>query len=110
LSFAQLENKSKAFVAATPESGAATLNTTQFPSEILRAWPSDPDSKDAYPITTFTWLLLYKKYDNKEQLDALRKFVTYGLTDGQSFAGDLGYIPLPKDVVAKCEAALKSVE
>jgi phosphate transport system substrate-binding protein len=43
-------------------------------------------------------------------LDALRKFVTYGLTDGQSFAGDLGYIPLPKDVVAKCEAALKSVE
>jgi phosphate transport system substrate-binding protein len=110
LSFAQLENKSKAFVAATPESGAATLNSTQFPSNSLRAWPSDPDNKDAYPIATFTWLLLYKKYDNKDMLTALKKFVSYGLSDGQKFADELGYIPLPKDVVAKCEAELKSVE
>jgi phosphate transport system substrate-binding protein len=110
LTFAQLQNKSGAFVAATAESGAATLNSTQFPSEILRAWPSDPDAKDAYPISTFTWLLLYKKYDNKEILDLLKKFVTYGLSDGQKFADELGYIPLPKEVAAKSEAALKSVE
>jgi phosphate transport system substrate-binding protein len=110
LTFAQLQNKSGAFVAATAESGAATLNSTQFPSEILRAWPSDPDAKDAYPISTFTWLLLYKKYDNKENLDVLKKFVTYGLSDGQKFADELGYIPLPKEVAAKSEAALKSVE
>src|SRR6516165_2879894 len=50
LPFAQLQNKAGEFVAATPESGAATLNTTQFPPDILRAWPSDPDAKDAYPI------------------------------------------------------------
>ena len=110
LTFAQLQNKSGAFVVATAESGAATLNSTQFPSEILRAWPSDPDAKDAYPISTFTWLLLYKKYDNKENLDVLKKFVTYGLSDGQKFADELGYIPLPKEVAAKSEAALKSVE
>ena len=110
LTFAQLQNKSGAFVAATAESGAATLNSTQFPSEVLRAWPSDPDAKDAYPISTFTWLLLYKKYDNKEILDVLKKFVTYGLSDGQKFADELGYIPLPKEVAAKSEAALKSVE
>jgi phosphate transport system substrate-binding protein len=110
LTFAQLQNKSGAFVAATAESGASTLNSTQFPSEILRAWPSDPDAKEAYPISTFTWLLLYKKYDNKEILDALKKFVTYGLSDGQKFADELGYIPLPKEVAAKSEAALKSVE
>ena len=110
LTFAQLQNKSGAFVAATAESGAATLNSTQFPSEVLRAWPSDPDAKEAYPISTFTWLLLYKKYDNKEILDVLKKFVTYGLSDGQKFADELGYIPLPKEVAAKSEAALKSVE
>jgi len=110
LTFAQLQNKSGAFVAATAESGAATLNSTQFPPEILRAWPSDPDAKEAYPISTFTWLLLYKKYDNKEILGALKKFVTYGLSDGQKFADELGYIPLPKEVAAKSEAALKSVE
>jgi phosphate transport system substrate-binding protein len=110
LTFAQLENKSGAFVKATAESGAATLNSTQFPAEILRAWPSDPEAKDAYPISTFTWLLLYKKYDNKEISDALKKFVSYGLTDGQKFADELGYIPLPKEIAAKSEAALKSIE
>jgi phosphate transport system substrate-binding protein len=108
--FAQLQNKSGAFVAATPESGAATLNTTQFPATILRAWPSDPDAKDAYPIATFTWLLLYKTNSDKDKLAALKKFVTYGLTDGQKLSGDLGYIPLPADVVQKCQAALNTVE
>jgi phosphate transport system substrate-binding protein len=110
LSFAQLENKSGAFVAATSESGAATLNTTQFPADGLRAWPSDPDAKDAYPIATFTWLLLYKKYDKNAVLDPLKKFVAWGLNDGQKFADSLGYIPLPKEVVAKCETALNSVQ
>jgi phosphate transport system substrate-binding protein len=108
--FAQLQNKSGAFVAATPESGAATLNTTQFPASILRAWPSDPDAKDAYPIATFTWLLLYKTNSDKDKLAALKKFVAYGLTDGQKLSGDLGYIPLPPDVVQKCQAALNTVE
>jgi len=46
----------------------------------------------------------------KEVLDALKKFVAYGLTDGQKFADELGYIPLPKEVSAKSEAALKSIE
>jgi phosphate transport system substrate-binding protein len=110
LSFAQLENKSGAFVAATLASGLVTLNTTQFPADSLRAWPSDPDDKDAYPIATFSWLLLYKKYDSKEVSDTVKKFVTYTLSDGQKFADELGYIPLPKDVAGKSAAALKSVE
>jgi phosphate transport system substrate-binding protein len=110
LPFAQLQNKAGEFVAASPESGAATLNTTQFPANILRAWPSDPDAKDAYPIATFTWLLLYKTNGDKDKLEALKKFVTYGLTDGQKLSGDLGYIPLPAEVVQKCEAALATVQ
>ena len=110
LSFAQLQNKSGAFIAATPESGTVTLNTTQFPTDNLRAWPSDPDNKDAYPIATFSWFLLYKKYSSKEVEDALKRFVAYSLSDGQKFANELGYIPLPKDVVVKSEAALRSIE
>ena len=110
LAFATLENKSGQFVSPTTASGAATLATTQFPGEILRAWPSDPEVKDAYPIATFTWLLLYKKYDNKQQGEALKKFVEFGLNDGQKFAEDLGYIPLPKEIVTKDLEALKSVQ
>jgi phosphate transport system substrate-binding protein len=110
LHFAQLENKSGAFVAATPATGALTLSATQFPSDRLRAWPSDPDGKEAYPIVTFSWFLLYKKYNSPEVLNALKKFVAYGLADGQKFADELGYIPIPKDIVGRCQAALASIE
>src|SRR5215831_4236242 len=89
LAFAQLENKAGQYVKATPESGAATLSTTQFASTVLRGWPEDPDGKDDYPIATFTWLLLYKTGNDKTKLDALKKFVSYGLSDGQKFANDL---------------------
>jgi phosphate transport system substrate-binding protein len=110
LSFAALQNKGGEFVTATTASGAATLATTQFPANLLRAWPSDPDGKDCYPISTFTWLLLDKKYDKTQLAEAVKKFVNWGLTDGQKFAEDLGYIPLPKEVVEKDLEALKSVE
>jgi phosphate transport system substrate-binding protein len=110
LPFAALQNKSGEFVTATTASGAATLATTQFPADLLRAWPSDPDGKDSYPIATFTWLLLYKNYDNTSIGEAVKKFVNFGITDGQKFAEDLGYIPLPKEVVDKNLEALKTVQ
>jgi phosphate transport system substrate-binding protein len=110
LSFAALQNKAGDFVTATTASGAATLATTQFPANLLRAWPSDPEGKDCYPISTFTWLLLDKKYDNTQLAETVKKFVNWGLTDGQKFAEDLGYIPLPKEVVEKDLEALKTVE
>ena len=109
LSVASIENKSGNFVAPTPESGAAALASVELP-ENLRIWPVDPATPEAYPITTFSWLLLYKKYDDAAKLKALKDFVTYGLTEGQSFATELGYIPLPESVVAKANAALSSIE
>jgi phosphate transport system substrate-binding protein len=110
LSFAALQNKAGEFVTATTASGAATLATTQFPANLLRAWPSDPDGKDSYPISTFTWLLIYQKYDTAQIGETVKKFVNWGLVDGQKFAEELGYIPLPKEVVDKDLEALKTVQ
>ncbi len=109
VSMASLQNKSGKFVQPTDESGAATLANVTFP-ENLRVWPEDPAGDDDYPIATFTWLLLYKKYSDAAKLKALQGFVTYGLTDGQKFAGELGYIPLPGPVVEKSKAALATVQ
>jgi phosphate transport system substrate-binding protein len=109
LSMASLQNKAGKFVKPTDESGAATLAHVEFP-ENLRVWPEDPTGDDDYPIATFTWLLLYKKYSDAEKLKALKEFVTYGLTDGQKFSTELGYIPLPAPVVEKSKAALASVQ
>ncbi len=108
LPFASLQNKSGTFVKATPESGRATLSHTSLPAN-LRAWPSDPSGKEDYPITTFTWLLLYKKYEDPQKLKALKEFVSYGLTTGQSFSDPLGYLPLPAEIVTRAQAALETI-
>ena len=109
LSMASLQNKAGKFVKPTDQSGAATLGHVEFP-ENLRIWPEDPAGDDDYPIATFTWLLLYKKYSDAAKLKALKEFITYGLTDGQKFSSELGYIPLPAAVVEKSKAALASVQ
>ncbi|TSA36696.1 MAG: phosphate ABC transporter substrate-binding protein PstS [Verrucomicrobiaceae bacterium] len=109
LAMASLQNKSGNFVAADGEHGASTLANVQLP-ENLRIWPVDPEGANDYPIASFTWLLLYKKYDDAAKLKALKDFVTYGLTTGQSFSEELGYIPLPAPVVEKAKAALATVQ
>jgi phosphate transport system substrate-binding protein len=109
LSMASLQNKSGQFVKPTDESGTSTLAHIEFP-ENLRIWPEDPSGAEDYPIATFTWLLLYKKYSDSAKLKALKEFVTYGLTDGQKFSSELGYIPLPAAVAEKSKAALASIE
>jgi phosphate transport system substrate-binding protein len=109
LAMANLENKSGKFVTPGTENGAATLANVKLP-ENLRIWPVDPEGSSDYPIVSFTWLLLYKKYDDAAKLKALKDFVAYGLTTGQGFSEELGYIPLPAPVVEKAQAALATVQ
>jgi len=109
LAMANLENKSGKFIAPSLENGAATLAHVVLPAN-LRVWPVDPEGAGDYPIVSFTWLLLYGKYDDAAKLKALKEFVTYGLTDGQKLSGELGYIPLPAPVVEKAKAALATVQ
>jgi phosphate transport system substrate-binding protein len=109
LSMASLQNKTGNFVKPTEQSGASTLSHVEFP-ENLRVWPEDPSGGEDYPIATFTWLLLYKKYSDADKLKALKEFVTYGLVEGQKFSSELGYIPLPAAVVEKSKAALASIQ
>src|SRR5271166_1273588 len=105
---AVLENKSGNYVAANTDSAKAALASAQLPPDLI-AWVPDPDAKDAYPIVTYTWMILYKKYDNKDKLDAIKGLVTYGLTDGQKLSESLGYVPLPESVVSKAQAAVAAL-
>jgi phosphate transport system substrate-binding protein len=108
LSTASLENKSGKFMAPTAASGAAALASAQLPPDMI-VWVSDPEAPDAYPIVTFTWMLLYKKYDDKSKLEAIKGLVDYGLTDGQKDSESLGYIPLPAAIATKVKAAADSI-
>ena len=108
LAMATLENQAGHYVAPTGTSGTATLANTsmQMPAN-LRMFLPDPAGSDSYPIITYTWLLLYKNYPEKTTADRVKQFVHWGLSDGQAFAEEYGYTPLPGTVV---ESALKALE
>ena len=102
-----LENKSGVFVPASTASGQAALASVQVPENLI-VWVPDPEPKDAYPIVTYTWLLVNKKYD-KSKAGVLRDLLKYGLSDGQKDAEPLGYIPMPAPVVQKVGAAIDTI-
>jgi phosphate transport system substrate-binding protein len=104
-----LHNKSGNFVAPDIASARETLSNLELPTN-LRIWPVDPEGASDYPIVSFTWLLLYKKYPNAAKLKALKEFVNWSLADGQSFSESLGYVPLPASVLEKAKAALSTIE
>src|SRR4029077_1173458 len=108
LPFATLQNKAGNYVEATTASATAALASGEMPPDLI-AWVSDPEAKDAYPIVTYTWMLFYKKYDNKAKSKALRDLINYGLTDGQKESEALGYVPLPPEVVTKVKAAAETI-
>ena len=58
---------------------------------------------------TLSWLLLYRKYGDPKKAAAVKDWVRWGLTTGQTFASALGYIPLPSDTAALAEHSLDSI-
>jgi phosphate transport system substrate-binding protein len=108
---AQLQNRAGRYVAPTNETGRAALasSATQMPDN-LRLYLPDPDGDDSYPIVSLTWLLLYERYPDKQKSEAVKRFVTWGLSHGQSYGPDLGYIALPVDVARQSRAALERIQ
>jgi phosphate transport system substrate-binding protein len=66
--------------------------------------------KQAYPIASFTWLLLYEDPKDKAKSKTMVDFVKWALTDGQRYTGDLGYAPLPTAVVKMEMTALGRIK
>jgi phosphate transport system substrate-binding protein len=71
---------------------------------------TNPPGKTAYPISTFTWLLIPEKFSDTAKRDAIKGFVKWALKDGQSYAESLAYAKLPKEVVAKEEKAIDKIQ
>jgi phosphate transport system substrate-binding protein len=106
---AMLQNKSGNFVPAGGEGGTAALASAEFTGDDLRVWVDNPSGEEAYPITTFTWMLFYKEQD-ANKAEVLRNLVEYCLTEGQKIADKMGYIPLPDNVIEKVRAASQNIQ
>ena len=96
ISYGSVQNAAGEFVkasvaAVTPRRRA--LRRTCRPTSACRS--RTPPGKGAYPISSFTWLLLYENPKDKAQAKTMVDFVKWALADGQKFCADLGYAPLP---------------
>ena len=103
LSVAALENQAGAYITPLPQNTQVSLGEIVLPAN-LRGFVSDPKGDAAYPIVSYTWLLCYQKYDDPEKAKALKQLLNYCLTKGQVVSSDLGFIPLPTDVVQTVSA------
>jgi phosphate transport system substrate-binding protein len=111
ISYGSVQNMAGEFVTASEMSvtAAAAAAAGQMPPD-FRVSITNAPGKGAYPISSFTWLLLYENPKDKNQSKIMVDFVKWALSDGQKFAGPLGYAPLPAEVVKLELAALEKVK
>lgn len=111
IAFGAVQNANGDFVKATTESvtAAAAAAASNMPAD-FRVSITNAAGPGAYPVSSFTWLLLYEDPKDKAQSKAMVDFVKWALTDGQQFASQLGYAPLPAAVVAQELTALEKVK
>src|SRR5438874_7671006 len=89
---------------------AAAAGAAKEMPDDFRVSITNAPGKDAYPISSFTWLLIPSKFADASKRDALKGFVTWMLADGQNYAESLSYAKLPKEVVAKEKKALANIQ
>lgn len=109
--FASLKNASGAFVTPSLASSAAAA-AVSLPDDLRVVIVNGPGA-DAYPVSAFTWILVYKEQQyagrTLAQAQALKKLLTWMLTDGQSINEGLSYARLPASAVTKALALVDSM-
>lgn len=100
LPLAWLENRAGGLFAPNFESGQRALagGSDAIPEDLALVI-TDPAGARSYPIVTYTWALARERYDTPEKTEAVSQLMRWALTDGQSYAEGLWYVPLPNNVV-----------
>jgi phosphate transport system substrate-binding protein len=111
IAYGSVQNTDGEFVRATIQAvtAAAAAAVKAMPKD-FRVSITNAPGKGVYPISSFTWLLLYENPKDKAQSRMMVDFVKWALTDGQKFAADLGYAPLPPEVVKMEMDALNTIK
>lgn len=109
--YGRVKNSSGEFVKADLASvTAAAAGAAKNMPDDFRVSITDAPGKTAYPISSFTWLLIPAKFSDASKRDAIKSFVKWMLADGQNYTEALSYAKLPKEVVAKEMKALDSIQ
>jgi len=110
ITYGSVRNKSGNFVKASLESttAAAAAAAAGMPDD-YRVSITNADGKNAYPIASFTWLLIPQQSRDASKGKVLHDFLEWMLRDGQSEVAALSYAPLPKEVVKKLKNTVSTI-
>jgi phosphate transport system substrate-binding protein len=111
ISFGDVQNHDGRFLRAS------LATTTDAAAGAAKAMPADfrvsitnAPGAEAFPISSFTWMLFYENPKDKARAKIMVDFFKWALADGQKYCADLGYAPLPKEVVALEMKALGKIK
>ncbi len=110
LPVASIKNAGGAFIEPTIESvsAAASASAGSTPDD-LRVSITNAAGATAYPIASYTYILVYKNQRDAAKGKVLVDFLWWGIHDGEAFAKDLQYAPLPADIVTRAESKINSI-
>jgi len=107
--YAFMKNQSGNYIEPTLESTSKAADGAVIPPDFRASVVNSPNP-EAYPIASFTWLLIYKQMDDHVKGKAIVDFIRWAITDGQKYAEELDYAPLPPNVVALIQKKLDQVK
>src|ERR1700730_751448 len=109
--YGTVENSTGEFVKASLAGvSAAAAGAAKSMPDDFRVSITNPPGKEAYPISSFTWLLIPAQIQDAGKKSAIKDFIGWMLTSGQQFCEPLAYAKLPKEVVAKEQKALALIQ
>lgn len=110
LPVAQIKNAGGNFITPSIDTvtAAASASAANTPDD-LRVSITNAAGTDAYPISSYTYIIVYKDQKDAAKGKALVDFLWWGIHDGENYAKELQYAPLPADIVKRAEAKINSV-
>jgi phosphate transport system substrate-binding protein len=111
LPYGTVKNSSGEFIKASLAGvSAAAASAAKSMPEDFRVSITNPPGKEAYPISSFTWLLIPAQIQDPAKKTAIKDFLAWMLASGQQFCEPLAYAKLPKEVVAKEQKAIALIQ
>jgi phosphate transport system substrate-binding protein len=108
IAYGPVKNAAGKYVKASLPSVTTAAAGAEMPAD-FRVSITNAPGEGAYPVSSFTWMILYEHPTDKERARVTVDFMKWALTDGQKYAPDLGYAPLPEKVVGLELEALKKI-
>jgi phosphate transport system substrate-binding protein len=109
ISFGSVQNAAGEFVKASLESTTAAAASAKMPAD-FRVSITNAPGKGVYPICSFTWLLVPAQWKDAKKGKIMTDFLAWMLDQGQGMVQSLNYAPLPKEVVEKERAVIKTIK